>query len=97
MIGIVHSKYRAIADHNLAARIDKHVRRLRLPAARCPATPDANHADRVSMKLVDGHPHLPQRLAELLLLLPLHRNFHERQYTERHNRKHGERDHQLDQ
>ena len=38
-----------------------------------------------------------QRLAELLLFLPLHRNLDQRNDSESQNRHHGNRDHQFDE
>src|SRR5690349_14018294 len=98
MVRIINAEDRAIADHNLAARIEKGglpllLLRLLLWRQR---RAGANHADRVAVKLVDRGANLAQRVAELLLLLTPNRDLHEWQHTEGHDGQHGDRDHQLD-
>ncbi len=49
------------------------------------------------MKLIDRFAHLAQRLTELLLFLPLHRDLDQRNDSERENRHHADRDYQFHQ
>jgi len=48
------------------------------------------------MKLIYRRSDLAQSLSQLLLLLALDRDLHERQHAERQYRQHGDRDHQFD-
>jgi hypothetical protein len=100
VVRVVDSEDGAITNHNLAARIDKSVRLLwlnLLSTETSTSSSTADHAHRVAMKFVDRDANLSQRIAQSLLLLPLHRDLHERHCAERQDRHHGNRDHQFDQ
>jgi hypothetical protein len=102
MIGIVHSEDGAIADHNLAARVDQLVAGRR---GNCATTwtcgghssAGANHSYRVPVKLIDCRAHLAQDIVQLLLFLPPHGNLDEWNDSHREYGHDGYRHDELDE